>query len=353
MQAKSSLILYKELQTHLEKNKFSSPGVYWLEGEEDFFLDEVVSFFEQHCIPDDFKTFNQHIVFGQDIEGVDIITLAKQAPMGYDKQLVIVKEAQLVKQLEKIIYYLDNLSPFTILVIAYKTKKIDKRSALYKKIDKSFTYLHFPKLYANQLEPWIAWRAEYHNISFSQKAVHMLQQHIGNNLPLLESEFKKLAVNFTDKKIEEQNIVEYIGVNKKYNVFELQSAIARQDMKKAYEIALHFEKDIKNNPPQIIVLMLYNYFSKLYMLYGVQHLGKSEIATSIGVHPFFVDEYIQCKKNYTFDEMCLCIQTISHYYKKLIGINASTAEQENGLLRELIFRLIHAKEVASIGQSTY
>ena len=250
-----------------KKNVFEA--VYWLEGEEPYFIDKVVDYAEKQLLPQDQQAFNLSIFYGKDAEWTDIMNACKRYPVFAERQVVIIKEAQLMGQIEKLETYIENPLSSTILIVAYKDKNVDGRKTFGKLLKAKTHFIATKKMYDNKLPEWVNEWVHEKGYQMSAKAVQILVDHIGNDLSRIHNELEKLIVNLGDrKKITEDDIEKYIGISKEYNAFEFQEAVGQKNFTKAMRMIQYFASNNKAAPLQLILPTLYAFFSKLYAIYG-------------------------------------------------------------------------------------
>jgi len=242
-----------------EWKKGTYKPIYWLEGDEPFFIDQVANYAEHHILSESEASFNLTIFYGKDADWAAVVNACMRYPMFAGRQVVLLKEAQQMRDIEKLEGYVDNPLASTIFVVSYKEKKVDGRSKLAKLLKQKAEMLSTKKMYDSQLPEWANQMVQQHGLTISQKALFLLVDHIGNDLSRIQNEIEKLAVNLgTRKNITEDDIENYIGVSKEFNVFELQDAIARKELSKAIRIIQYFEANPKAAPIQMILPALYN-----------------------------------------------------------------------------------------------
>jgi DNA polymerase III subunit delta len=321
-----------------KKGKFNN--IYWLEGEEVYYIDKLVNFAEDEILTEDEKGFNLTVLYGKDSDWAQIVNACRRYPMFSEKQVVIVKEAQQLKDIDKLESYVENPLPSTILVIAYKDKKIDGRTKFAKIVKEKGQLLSFKKLYDNQLPDWASSMIMGKGYTIKSKALMLLVEHVGNDLNRLENEIDKLVINLKDRKdITEDDIENFIGISKEYNVFELQNALATKNMSKAIQIIQYFESNPKSAPIQLLLPTLYSFFSKVFMIFGLQTNDEKAVATAIGVHPFLLKDYSKAAQLYQYFGVEKTLLLLNHYNLKSIGIHNSTPDA--GLMKELVFKIIN------------
>jgi DNA polymerase-3 subunit delta len=314
--------------------------IYWLEGDEPFFIDQVVHYAEHKILPEAEASFNLSIFYGKDADWSSVVNACMRYPMFADKQVVILKEAQQMRDIEKLESYIDNPLASTIFVVSYKEKKVDGRSKLAKTLKSKGEMLSTKKMYDSQLPEWVNQMVASHQLTIAPKALHLLVDHIGNDLSRLQNEVEKLAVNLAGRKnITEDDIEKYIGVSKDFNVFELQDALGKRDLAKTIRIIHYFEANPKAAPIQMILPALYNYFSKVFMLYSLPNITEQSAAAALGVNPFFVKEYIATARRYDYEGIEKVLLLLHQYNLRSIGVH-DAGTSDAGLLKELAVKMI-------------
>jgi DNA polymerase-3 subunit delta len=321
--------------------------VYFLQGDEPYYIDQIADYIEKNVLNETEKGFNQMVLYGKDAPMAIILNQARRFPMMSERQVVIVKEAQDIPDLgreegKKLIEsYVKNPLPSTILVFCHKYKTLDGRSALAKVIDKHAVLINTKKLYDNQLPDWIEQYVKSTGNAIDSKAAFMLAEYIGNDLARLANEVQKLLLNFKEKvTIDSALIQKYVGVSKEYNTFELQKALAIRDVVKANQIILYFEGNPKNNPVILVIAFLFSYYSKLLLLHHQQAYQEAAVAKVLGLHPFVAKEYLPALRNYPphkVIENIGWIQQADLQSKGVVGGSMSDGQ----ILKELVFRLMH------------
>ena len=343
---------YTKISEDLKKNIFFN--IYFLMGEEPFLIDKIVGFFLNNFIKKENRSFNQEIFYGKETDITTIINRCRRFPMMSDKQLIIVKESQNLsffkksseKELEIFNSYLSNPSKETYLVFSYKNKVLDKRKKITKNIIKNSVVLNTEdkenKIYDNHLPEWIKNEIKLNNYQIENKAILILIESIGNNLTRIDNELNKIYTNKTnDNLITAKDIEKYVGINREYNLFELQDALIIKDIKKAIKIINYFESTPKANPFQKIIFFLFNFYSKLLFILSFKKHDKNIISQKLKIHPFVLKSYLKATKKYTFNE----VKNIIKYCKEIDLISKGVkynSNKESMLLKELIFKMIYA-----------
>jgi len=314
--------------------------VYWLEGEEEFFIDQVIEYAEKNILSDSEASFNLTIFYGRDTSWPDLFNACTKYPMFSDKQVVILKEAQAMKDVERLENYVEKPLSSTLLFVAYKGKKLDGRTKLAKLLKDKAVLLSSKKLYDNELPEWTSELIKMKGFSINNRALSLLIDHIGNDLNRLNNEVNKLILNLGSRKnITEDDVETFVGISKEFNVFELQQAIANKDLYKAVRIIQYFESNPKAAPIQLIFPSLYNYFSKVQMIYTVPSRDEKTVAAAIGVNAYFVRDYLQTAIKFSSHEIERVLLLLHQYNLKGIGVNdAGTTDAM--LLKEMTVKMI-------------
>lgn len=314
--------------------------VYWLEGEESYFIDQVVAYAEKNILSEAEAGFNLSVFYGRDADWASVVNACMRYPMFSERQVVLLKEAQHMRDIEKLESYIDNPSKATVFVVSYKEKKVDGRSKLAKILKTKGELLTTKKMYESQLPEWTNGMIMQHGLTISPKGLTLLVDHIGNDLSRIENEIEKLAVNLGARKgITEDDIENYIGVSKEFNVFELQDAIGKKDQAKAIRIINYFEANPKAAPIQMVLPAIYNFFSKLLMIHGMGGGDEKSIATAIGVNPYFARDYFSAARKYNYAAVEKTLLLLHQYNLRTVGVNDG-GSSEAGLLKELVVKMM-------------
>jgi len=315
--------------------------VYWLEGEEPYFIDQVVNYAEHNILSESEASFNLTIFYGRDTDWPTVINACRRYPMFAERQVVLIKEAQHMRDIEKLEAYVENPLSSTLLVVGYKDKKVDGRSKFSKVLKDKGEVFTTKKLYDNQLPEWVNLMVEKHGLSINPKALSLVVDHIGNDLSRLQNEIEKLAVNLKGKKgITEEHVEEFIGISKEFNVFELQDAIAAKNLPKAIRIIQYFKSNPKAAPIQLILPTLYGYFSKIYSVFGMESKGESAFI-SIFRNPFAAKTAQHAMNSYGYTGIEKILLLLHHYNLRSIGIGDSGTEDAD-LMKEMVVKMIAA-----------
>ena len=330
---------YEQILSEIHKKNFAP--IYFLTGEEPYFIDMISDTIENEALDEADRAFNQIVVYGRDVDVETIANHARSFPMMGERMVVIVKEAQDVKDLENFEAYLDTIPDTTLLVFVYKYKKFDKRKTLAKKIDKMGVWFESKKLYDSNIPGWIQSYLKGEGYSITPKATQMLADFLGTDLHKIANELKKLTIALPkNKSIDDADVERNIGISKDYNVFELQNAIGSRDVLKANRIVNYFGDNGKDNPLLVTAITLYGYFTKLIKLHCTQDKSQGNLASVLGVSPFFVRDYLAASKNYPPATCIRCISILREYDMKSKGYDSGDTSEKD-LYREMIFKLMH------------
>jgi DNA polymerase-3 subunit delta len=327
-----------QLITDIKEGKIAP--IYFLMGEESYYIDAISDYIESNVLAEEEKGFNQMVLYGKDVSVQDIVSNAKRYPMMAERQVIIVKEAQnLIKTIEQLVDYAKNPQPTTVLVFNYKYKTLDKRKALYKTLSKAAVVFESKKIYEDKIPSWIQSFLRSKQISITPKAALMLTEFLGNDLSKIANELNKLEIVVGAKKeITPEIIEENIGISKDYNNFELQKALGNLDHKKAYQIVHYFAQNSKQHPFVLTISILYLYFTKLMTLHTVRDRNPGPVAKALGVSPYFVNEYIAVSRNYPMKRISGVLQTLRTYDTKSKGVGANLSPKD--LYNELIYNIL-------------
>jgi len=322
------------------KKKVFKP-VYWLEGEEEYFIDKAIDYAEHHILNESEASFNLSVFYGKDANWADVLNACRRYPMFAERQVVLLKEAQQMKDVEKLEPYIETPLSSTVFVISYKEKKLDARKKFAKLVKENGVLVTTKKMYDKDVPSWTQELVHSKGLTISPRGLALLVDHIGNDLTRIENEIDKLSVNLgKGTNITEDDIEKYIGVSKDYNVFELQAALAAKDLARTIRIIQYFEANPKAGPIQLILPSLYSFFSKVFMIFGAGTNDEKTIATSIGVNPYFMKDYMQAARLYSYPGVEKVLLLLHQYNLKSIGVG-STATEDASLMKEMVVKMLN------------
>lgn len=334
-------ITYEEIARNL-KNKVYAP-VYFLMGEEDYYIDRISEYILNHTLTDTEKEFNQTVVYGADTDIASVINTARRYPMMSKYQIVVVKEAQNLKNLDELVYYLQKPMPSTILVFCYKHGSLDRRKKITIELDKAGVVFESKKLKDTQLPGFIASYLKRRQVEIEPKASEMMAEFVGTDLNRMASELEKLIITLPkgQRRITPEQIEHNIGISKDFNNFELRNALIAKDVFKANQIVKYFEENPKNNPLQVTLAVLFNFFSNLMLAYYAPEKNEQGIADQLGLRSAWqARDYQMAMRRYTGVKVMKIIEAIRRCDVRSKGIsNASVSDGE--LLRELVYVILH------------
>ena len=325
------------------KNKIYHP-IYFLSGEEPYFIDKISKFIENTVLTESEKDFNQVIVYGRDTSIVEIVSLAKEYPVFGNYRLVIVREAQNLKNIEQnelLKSYLKNPAKSTILVFDYKYKKVDGRTGFAKQLGKSGVYFQSKKLWDYQVPDWIVGAMRQKGYRISQPTSIVLAENLGNDLSKIENELNKLEINVqTGTEITPELIEEHIGISKDYNIFELQNALGKKDVEKANRIINYFGSNPKENPAIKVISILFSFYKKIFLYHFLKDKSDNNVAAQLSVNRFFVKDYRLAAANYSTQKLRNVFSVLREYDLKSKGVEAAPME-DGEIMREMVFKILH------------
>lgn len=329
----------KQLITDI-KNGNLKP-IYFLMGEEPYYIDKISEYIENQVLAEYEKGFNQMVLYGRDITIDEIVSNAKRYPMMAERQVIIVKEAQdLSRTIEKLAAYAENFQPTTVLVINYKYKKIDKRKALYKTLKKTGIVYESKPLYENQVADWIRRVLAGKKYTIVPKAAQMLIEFLGTDLSKINNELEKLQIILPkDTQILPEHIEQHIGISKDYNNFELRKAIGEKNGIKAFKIVNYFSENQKSHPMVVTISLLFSFFSQLLHYHGLKDKSPRGVASALKINPFFVNEYVTASRHYPMKKVSAIIAILRNFDVKSKGVGANAIPQRD-LLNELITKIL-------------
>lgn len=333
---------FEDIIKQVEQGVFAP--IYFLYGEEPFFIDKISETIQKHALKEEERGFNETILYGKDTDVINLIHAARRYPMGAPRQLIIVREAQNLDKMELMESYFKTPLVSTILVINYKYKSPDKRTKFYAALNgqKHAILFESKKLYDNQVGPWISGYVKQLGLTIDPKAQVLLTEFLGAELEKVVQAIDKLLVAMGpgNKHISVDHVVKNIGISKEYNPFELQAALMHKDVVKANRIVKAFAANPKDYPLPMVTSTLFGFFSKLLMYYYLPDKSKGAVASALKIAPFFVDNYQIGAKNYSGIKVAQIISLLREYDLKSKGFGNVSATHGD-LLKELVFKILH------------
>lgn len=330
---------FEEILSNLRKKVYHP--VYFLMGDEAYFIDQISNFIANNVLDEAEREFNQSVLYGKDVDVATIISEAKRFPLMGSHTVVIVKEAQHVRKIEGLEPYLNNPLSSTILVLCYKYKTLDKRKKFTKDLANKAVLFESKKLYDNKIPEWIQNYLSKNNYSIQHKASHLLSEYLGADLGKITNELDKLMlIAPKGSEITAELIERNIGISKDFNNFELNNALGMREVLKANLIAKHFASNPKDNPLVVTIGVLFGFFQKTLLYHTLKDKSRNNAAATLKVSPFFVKDYELAARNYPKGKLVKIISYLREYDLKSKGVdNVSMSEGE--LLKELIYKILH------------
>jgi DNA polymerase-3 subunit delta len=333
-------VTFEEIMSDL-KNRIYKP-VYFLAGEEPYYIDLITSYIEEKVLPEADKAFNQIVMYGEDTTIPSVIETSRRFPMMSNHQVIIVKEAQSMKKIEDLSYYIEKPLLSTILVFNYKYKVLDKRTKLYKLIDSNAVYFESNRLRDYQVPPWIERYLMIKGIKTEPNASAMLTEYLGTDLHKIVNELDKLLINLPAGRpiITTELIEKNIGISKDYNIFELQKAVGEKNILKANMIVQYFADNPKDNPITLTLASLFSYFSKILTYHYLTDKSKNNVASVLKINPFFVKDYETAGAKYSVKKTVEIVSLLRTYDLKSKGFG-DLSSTPGDLLKELMYKILH------------
>jgi len=315
--------------------------VYFLQGDEPWYIDRVADHLADHVLTDEEKAFNLQVLYGKDTQMAAVVMAARRFPMMSRYQVIIVKEAQLMGKLEGLEHYLSSPLATTVLVFCYKYKKLDKRSKVAKMIAEKYVLFESPRIREDKVPDWITSYLGEKGYQIEPKAAWLMVEYLGSELDKVANELNKmmLSADGNSKQITSSMVESNIGISKDYNNFELTKALAAGDVLKANRIIRYFERNPKNNPIVLTLSSMFYYFSKILLVHANKGKNRNELAREVGVPPFFVPEYEQASRKFTPARTREIISMLREYDVKSKGLGSMAPDGE--LLKELVYKIMH------------
>ena len=335
-------ISYESICKEIAERKFSP--IYVLMGEEPFFIDQITDLLIENVLAEEERDFNQSIFYGADADAVSVINAARRFPMMSEYQLIVVKEAQLMRDIELLNAYAKHPLSSTVLVINYKYKTLDRRKSLAAAVEKNGILFESKKIPDYKMPGFITGLLQQRSLTIDAKAAQMLSDFLGNDLNRLSKELDKLAIvmaQMGSKRVTPELVERNIGISKEYNNFELIKALATKDVLKANRIAQYFEKNPKTNPLQMTLAVLFNYFSNLLIAYYSKDRSEAGLMAALGLRSAFqLKDYQMGMRHYSAMKVFLSIGEIRKADAASKGVDNASASDAD-LLKELLYKIMH------------
>jgi DNA polymerase-3 subunit delta len=314
--------------------------VYWLEGEESYFIDKVMNYAEHTILNESEAAFNLTVFYGRDADWTFVVNACRRYPMFAERQVVLLKEAQHMKDIDKLETYIANPLSSTVFVVALKDKKVDGRTSLSKLLKKNAEVFQSKKIFESQLPEWVRDMIAAKGYQVTPQALQLLIDNIGNDLSRLENEVEKVALNLANTKTIDENAIEkYVGISKEFNAFELQAAISKKDLAKAIRIIQYFNANPKAAPIQLILPAIYSHFSKVYSIFGINDKSENGVKGIFSNNFYAAKDGLAAAKIYGLQGIEKILLLLHEYNLRSIGINDS-GTNDSDLLKEMVVKMV-------------
>ncbi len=338
--AKQSGATYEQIMTDLRRKAYSP--VYFLMGEEPYYIDQISDYIQNNILDESEMDFNLTVLYGRDVDIDTVINASKRYPMMAEYQVVILKEAQMIKDWESFSYYMAKPLKSTILCVCYKYGKPDGRRAWVQELNKHAVVFESKKLYENQIGQWIRGYLAGKQVKITEKAEMMLTEFLGTDLSKIANELDKLLITKSpdETQITPELIEKNIGISKDFNVFELQEALIRKDVLKVNRIVKYFGENKKSNPIQMVLAQLFGFFSNLMLFHYLPDKSPAIVASELKINPYFTKDYLQASKSFNAWKTMQIIAEIRTTDARSKGID-DTGTESADLLKELMYKILH------------
>lgn len=342
----TATVKHTDILRQIKERQFAP--VYFLWGEEEYYIDMLTQAFDTQVLDETQKDFDYSVFYGQDVKKKEtdlptIMAYAKRYPVMSPCQLIVVREAQLIDRWDALEAYLKQPIATTVLVFCYKYKKIDKRKSIFKLIEKTGVLYEAVKLKDAQFASWISVYLQEKGLKIGNTALGLLSESLENNLRLAANELDKLVLNLpAGTEVNEDHIERYIGINKEYNVFVLNRALAYGEWSKVRKIVNYLKKHLNEQPLMLILPQLYKYFSKVMLFHALQgRAGGADLAARLGVPPYFLGEYADCARRYSYAHTARILSMLKVYDLRSKGVDSGSVNDGEGILEDVIYHITH------------
>jgi DNA polymerase III subunit delta len=327
---------FLQIIKNIETRNFAN--IYLLDGEESYYIDKISDLLEANVCAEHEKDFNQTIMYGKDSNWADVLSACRRYPAFAEKQIVILKEAQSLKDFDNLAIYFEKPMESTVFVVCYRNKTIDGRKAYLKKLTAGTVRFTSNKIREYETEKWIGKYLSSNKISASEKVIHLLATYLGNDLQKIVNEIDKVSINVAKlKELTPELVEKFIGISREYNVFELPSAVMKQDKEATFRILNYFVSNMKDAPMELVLGAFYSNFTKLYKFHYCSGKSDAEVAGVIGINPFLVKDYRLYGRLFNLQRTEDCLRLLLTYNEKVLGFN--NAAERSSLLKEMTTRL--------------
>lgn len=343
----------QEVLKDIKQNKLAP--IYLIHGDEPFFIDQLTESFENNVLNPSEQSFNQFVLFGKDHSMASVVSYARRFPMMAEKQVIIVKEAIFLENMGKgkapakdkadeewraFEDYCSNPTPSTLLVFTIKNLLTDK-SRLFAPLVKHGIIVASKKISDDKVAQWLKDYLASANLTMKPDTLEMMVTYVGSDLKRMAFEANKLMVNVpAGSEIGSVEVEKFIGISREYNFFEFQKAMLNKNVEKAQKIAFHFAENSKQNPVAPMIILLYNFFSKVLQVHDLGNISDAEIAKETGLNPYFVRDYTTARKNYSLGKVVRILEEIKNADLKMKGVIGKNVSDRDIIL-DLSFMILH------------
>ncbi len=328
---------WNKFHSDCQNGKFQP--VYLFQGDETFFISKLADLAEESVIPASGKDFNQHILYGKDVQTEQVLSLAKRFPMMADRQLVMVKEAQHLTQLDNMIPYLEKPASGTVLILCFMGKKINMNTLAGRAFQKHFVFNAEPVSEGNIIS-WITEYTRTLQLQISDQDAWLLYERTGNNLSTIAGELEKLAANLQDRtNITPKDIADNVGITREYDIFEFTRALGSKNQQKISLILKNFVSDPGSHPFPMSLGMIFSYFQKVMLLHSIPGGSDLQRAQILKVPMFAIKDYQTAAKNYPIHKLKAVFQVIHEMDLKSKAIQIRKPGDAE-LYKELIVKIM-------------
>ncbi|MEM9991971.1 MAG: DNA polymerase III subunit delta [Bacteroidota bacterium] len=336
------MVSFQQIRQQFKNKDYQQ--VYFLHGAEAYYIDAISKYLERRVLNEAEKAFNQTILYGKETDAKTLIDTCYRYPMMAQHQVVILKEAQEMRNLKDVLPYVLQPVQTTILCICHKHKKLNLNSKFGRALKEHALVFESKKLYDNQIPDWINGHLRSRKLSIQPQAANLVAEYVGTDLAKVANELEKLVINLpAGTQVSPQHIEEHIGISKDYNIFELQRAIGQRNILKANRIVQYFTANPRKHPLVLVIGTMYNYFSKLLMLHAVQQQPESAILKTLGLRSaFFLREYRTAAQHFPRGKVVRVIGILKDFDLKSKGVDFNKTNTKDGeLLKEMVWKILH------------
>ena len=334
---------YPKMRQSVHSKKEWQP-IYFLYGAEDLFIDDIASYVESNVLQEGEESFNKTVLYGKDTNARQVIDCVVRAPMMAEKQLVVLREAQMMSDFDKLLDLVERPVPSTVLLITYHKEKVDGRSSIFKKLKKEAQVLKATKLYENQVPDWIKTHLSEKKIDMSPRSIQLLVEYLGNDLKKIKNAIDQLSINAeAGSSITDDQVEKNIGVSRDYNVFELQEALGQKNLKKALRITEWMAVQSNQSPIHLIIPSLFNYYSKLYALTSIPKGNMDVAKKTVGIfNDYVVRRYLSAASNFNQHTLEDILNILGVYDLRSKGVDHATIPLSE-LMREMMYKILSVR----------